>query len=659
MTRVFCSAAAAAAAIAAVFGAAPAVFAQATATATPSPGATVPNSIGYSFTYTVNAGAGSDPAATPAPNGATFKTLERALSDAITRKNAGSNVVVNVRPGTYYENVSMPAASSVGDDTAWLTIQRASGFSGPVIVSGATKELPNNSDWNSGWTSVGNGVWRHVWPYDYTLSPIPGYYDGGPNLADTARHGAKVPLTRRKELIFVGNTMLRQVGSTNSTGSAAPPASVMVDGSFHVNVNTTATDSEGRQTNPPAAAPNNYVFINPPGNTNPNGASVEVALRPSAMSVNRRRNVILRGLDFARTTGYQTGNTEGYGLSIGGGCVNVLVEDCNAYYNNNVGMRLSGEAITVRGSDASDNGVKGMFGSYVFNVRTLDSSTNRNNFRGDWAGYISGAAPSGFKFMHTRGTTWIRHTANDNFSRGMWWDSDCTNIYAESCFMSGNRWSGMFVEYVQGPTLVKRSIIKDTVLSGDDETPQFTGGLLLSTCTDVTLQSNIVYNNASWQLRILNTAIRGDDTNLDTDEPLRLAPRRFSFKNNVLLGAGTGQIALTFPPDGPATSPGSDNYPFSGIYDTMDSGLTAASSGPNCFWNASRSDLFGTTADETYALTTRLLEAWRPYAGQEWASIQQQPGFASPSANDFRLTLMMNGQRNPLLDWNLPTAPLD
>lgn len=647
--RVFCSAAAAAVAF---LGASSVVFAQAAATPAPAPGASIPASIGYAYTYTVNAAASADPATTPAASGATFKTLARALSDAIARKNASGNVVVNIRPGTYYESIEIPASTNVTNDTAWLTIQRAPGFSGAVVVSGATETLPDNSAWNTGWTNVGNGIWRHAWPYNWTLSPVsgnyPSYYDGGPNLSSVSDHGPDVYLTRRKELVFVGNTLLRQVGST--TG-AAP--TTLPDGSFHLNVNTAATDNNGRPTHPPAAPPNRYVYINPPGTTNPNGASVEVALRETGMRINKRRNVVLKNLDFTRVTGYQDDSDAGFGLSINNGCVNVLVEDCRAYHNNHTGMKFSNglvNAVTIRRTNASENGVLGMFGWYADNIRAEDSITNRNNFRGDWGGFISGAAPAGFKFLHTRGTSWIRHTANNNWARGMWWDSDNTDVYVESCFMDGNVWSGMFIEYSQGPFLVKRCVISNTRLAGEGETPQFIGGLLMSTCNDVTLQSNILHNNASWQMRILNTPRRTDAVNRDTRESLPLSPRRFSFENNVLLASGADQVALSFPPN--ETGP-SAMYPYTDIYATMDSGVNTATSGPNCFWNWSRSDLYGTTADASFLLTTRSLADWRTYSGQERASIQQTPGFVDPTNNNYTLN-----SGSPVAGWNLPTAPL-
>ena len=334
-------------------------------------------------------------------------------------------------------------------------------------------------------------------------------------------------------------------------------------------------------------------------------------------------------------------------------CANVLVEDVLSQWNDGVGLMVSGAGgfrtdFTLRRVRLLHNGGAGL---YVFNVQNLlaeDSETSFNNFRGDWAGWIDPDGPAGTKFARVQGSTWRRQHVIGNACRGIWCAGGNTDVTVEDGAVRDNLLSGLRSGDNPGPMLVRRCLVVGTKghPSVRDNAP-FSAGLSLAGTPDVTLESNVVANNAATQLDL------GDAPG---KPPLRA--ERHVYRHNVFYSGDAGASLYRMPVSESAAKPR-----FAFYYETL-------AAGENCFWTPAKLEMFegyfyrggNRRAAAVYTSTAVKLDEWQSAAQKETGhpsdalgprieggSLWQDPLFVDPAEGDYRLK-----PSSPVADWDLP-----
>ncbi len=336
---------------------------------------------------------------------APMRTVQAALSKAdrsFNHKNLGSRV--EILPGTYRESVKIWPTS--GRTSAPITLEAA--VPGTVTISG--------SDIYTGWADEGAGVvFDHPWTYKFGACALP---SGWPS-------GLK-PIVFRREMVVVNGTPLTQVLDS----------SLLTPGTFLVSEAT------------------NQLRVAPPAGVNLNTATVEVATRPTTVTVSGRTNFVVRGLGLEHAASC---------LSFEGGEVsnssNVLVDTIWASNNSWGGFGLyNTNNVTIQNSIASYNGGFGMNLAHSTNLLLSNSETDYNNWRGAQGAFYDWGM-GGVKFWQTHGAKVQTFYAYNNHAQGLWFDTDNRQITVENAVLSGNLLPNLQLELNVGPISMNNSVL--------------------------------------------------------------------------------------------------------------------------------------------------------------------------------------------------------
>src|SRR5262249_21087561 len=226
-------------------------------------------------------------------------------------KNIGTKILI--APGYYRESLAIWQQS---DTPIVFEAMRA----GETIVDG--------SDIWTGWQRQGSSnTYTHSWPYNWGLAAVPSDWQ-----SDALSQGAFNPIVRRREMIFVRGTQLKQVLSSAE----------LREKNFYVD--------EGSHT----------VYVWPPAGTDMSTAQVEVAVRPSLFLAMGNKNIVLRGIVFR----YANSSLNASAVHFEGAS-NILIEDCRFGMNNWGGLSFgSSRNVSVRRSVANANGGIGMAAAF-------------------------------------------------------------------------------------------------------------------------------------------------------------------------------------------------------------------------------------------------------------------------------------------------------
>lgn len=472
------------------------------------------------------------------------RTIQRGAALAEAANRLGTPATVLIAPGTYRETVSTSRAYNSTD--AAITFEAA--VPGTVVISGA--------DIRQDWSSAGDGTWKTTWTANYGLAPIP---DGW--AAPFERMGVN-DLIRRREMVFVGGRLLRQVLSV--TELRATPESFFVD--------------EGAD----------RLTIRPPSGVDPTRATTEVATRGRLFQVNKWRNLTLRNLVFRHaSTSFQSPAVAFHRVA------NVLVEGTRFEWNNWGGLKIGfSSGVTVLRSSADNNGVSG-FDAFQSTDITLENTTNSYNaWRGAWSNYLGWDA--GSKFMKTRRVVLRNHQAIGNHAHGIWFDTDNSNIRIERAFTARNRLNGINVEANQGPIT-----ITGTVSCRNQKSGIFDGH-----SNDVAVTDNRIFGNQWQQIRFSGDLYGRTITTYDTGQTHTIRSERWTINGNVFATeAGSQQIYRT--------TSGTD------MWEYFRRSLTADR---NTYWSTANSRPFELPLGRTVDLA-----GWRSHTGDDRSSGSTAP----------------------------------
>ena len=402
----------------------------------------------------------------PGTAAAPLLSIQEAVDRALENKRNALATRVVVHAGTYRESVSFLRYTNHPDSQPNNTTPMLFEAQPPgsVVLSG--------SDVFPDWQAVGAGLYEAPWLQDWGL-----YTDDPTGVPE---------LSQRREMVFENGTLLTQVLTRAE----------LTNGSFHVDEET------------------DRLTIDPLGNA---PGFIEVALRDRIWRQEWESHVTVRGFVIEHAA---TAWRNGYAaLGINGG-TNVLLEDLNLRWNNGNGVFLTGENMTLRNSQLSDNGYNAWGTWRLKDLLIEDVEANRNNWRGHLTGFMSWSV--GNKLFGVHGLTVRRLTARDNFSRGLWLDYDLQDVVLEQLVLENNFRDGVFLEASPGPL-----VMRDSRICNNQQ-----HGILTAHMENVILERVTLCDN-----RIAGLNASGDDggrevVDWETDESSVLTVRDWTIQNS-------------------------------------------------------------------------------------------------------------------------------
>lgn len=395
-------------------------------------------------------------------------TLRRGMQRALDNLRGGVATRVVFRPGVYRQDLS---ALVWDTGKARDTLLILEGTPGKSVWSGADV-FPLSS-----WRRRG-ALLVHDWPASFgNYAP----FWGPPRL-----------IAHRREMAFVGGDALRPevletykiggLGLWDSQGvtydyrGLRDPRTTLTPGTFGV----TERPENGR-----------FVFLRPaaPGRLTEN--SIELSLRPRALKLGAKRNVVLRGLDFVRFATPMPGADPDAPVTFSGdgGTArpgNVLVDRCRFLWNSGSALTIAGTNWTVRDSTFNYNGLSGISTSGdCANVVFDGCETSFNCWRA-WRGGENDWSFGGVKMHGTDGQLVRRHTALGNCSTGLWWDVYCGRVDVTDSVSLANANADLKWELSQGPFHGLRLVLGGSKV-GDDYVSNNVG--------DSLLEDSVVYHD--------------------------------------------------------------------------------------------------------------------------------------------------------------------
>ncbi|MCP5023919.1 MAG: right-handed parallel beta-helix repeat-containing protein [bacterium] len=413
-----------------------------------------------------------------------LKTIQAGYKLALQNRSNSLGTRVWLHPAVYREAIQ-GGASGGGPPIVFQAV-----VPGTAVISGADL-------WNTGWTTdPGTNLEVNTWSHDWGVEANP-----------WVKHKITItPLGRRREMLIVNGINLEQKLSLTETISSP--------GSFYV--------EESSDT----------IYVNPLEGPLAN-AQVEVAVRPTLVKCQGVSDLALKGIVFMHANSILPFSAVEIVEQD-----NIYVEDCRFEWNNWQGLSFwNTKGVTVRRSTATHNGGDGMEGSQVQGALFEECETSYNGWRAKKGGLNSWAI--GQKFTRARNLTFCRHRSFGNETRGLWLDSDCSDIVIKDSYFANNGREGICLEACQGPTLISGCLI----------TENQGGGLVTSNTHGLTLQNCVFDGNWSEvEGESAQVTIAGVDTRCFRDFvsgiPIVLGNDDWTWVENKMVGRNAAQAVI-------------------------------------------------------------------------------------------------------------------
>ena len=374
----------------------------------------------------------------------------RGTADATTIAGCGfaEGRAIIVRAGTYREDVRPTA-----DRVALVAYPGER-----PVVTGADLIPPG------GWAPVGDGVWRHTWTWA-ALDNSTGETSPG----------------RRRELFVLDGAVLQGMG-----GEQRP---AIPDGRFWV---------EG-----PPAAPE-AVYLNPPGDADPNAAAVEVGQRAFLFAPadatggrcgrSRRTGLLVAGMTFR----HGTAPRQRFAVCLGAADGALLDSDVGG--QNGGGVDLSGRGHTAMGNRIHDNGIEGVGGTGAVDVELAFNDVRRNG----WADPDGRGHGGAGKFTRSRGLVAHHNVFADNEVNGLWLDINNRNAVVAANLFERNANTGLFFELFSDSSLVVDNVcVENRPRASGSRGGQLAGCVRLTDAVGVVVAFNTVARAANAALVVV------------------------------------------------------------------------------------------------------------------------------------------------------------
>lgn len=415
--------------------------------------------------------------------------LQAKFNQAAAAQHQGQEVQLEFAPGIYRQTATLQSQPNPAlHELPPVTLTAAQ--PGTVIFSGADV-------WDDWQLTETQGVYQHPWPFQWGFSGNP-----------WERYDIDLPLLmQRGELAWINQNRLQPV----LTRPELQPGTFQAD---------EATKS---------------IYLSPVDKLDWSTATVEISTRRNGLTLDQAENIILRNFKFEKYGGTFTG-----AVTIGRSR-NITVDHCQFYENNWTGLNINeSQGITVTHVISAENGMRGLGGAFISDLTVENVESRGNNWRGHLTGYYDWDA--GEKYFYLRRATFTNYRAINNYSAGLWFDSDYQNIMVDNSQFTGNAVTGVFIEAGPGPIIVKNSIITNNYSIAPNylQTP----GLFGWAAENVTLENNIIAGNLGAQIGVRDLYVR-DVEIPETQTTETFVSRNWHLRNNWLMATQAQEFLIS------------------------------------------------------------------------------------------------------------------
>jgi len=369
----------------------------------------------------------------------------------------------------------------------------------------------------------------------------------------------------------------------------------------------------------------------------PNDHQIEASVRHYCFSAAGTSHLTVRGLHVR----YTVGRAQQGAFEVNGD--NLLVENCVVEFSHGRGLSCTGKNITIRNCLIRYNGASGAGGCLK------DSLWENNSLIGNTTlGHSHGWEAGGVKFVRSNRLTIRGCRFIDNDGPGLWFDWNNSEITIERNFCSGNRGSGIMMEFspafaAPGPDAkavvetdedIKKgrvrdlrepapSIIRNNIVVNQRHDGTWGHGILLQLASKTHVLNNTVFGTAAYGIFLRY-------------HPYGHTPHRIVdnvIMNNIVADNGGCQIYIT--PD-PKDKPGSVARNVSDYNLFFDSANWAKSKARGKLPWSFETETWSRWGKTQFAGTFSR-EEWTKIYGYDEHSLQRDPRFVSAGALDFRL----------------------
>jgi hypothetical protein len=429
-------------------------------------------------TYYVNAQSGADNNSGTAESKA-LKTVGKAFALAKSDLQKGLGVKIKIAAGIYREGGMQMNAGNWSKEAqkAVFVIEGEPG----VILTGLDDY---SGDWQK--TKENPKIYKKLWPYSFGLIDL--------MVWDYTL--IFKPESSRSEVVMMNGELLLPVpiekhewvdpdGPTirHSTIKSEPGKFVyrgfnglddMTPGTYGI----TEHEDNGK-----------YIYIYPPPELDITTSTIEASTRHVCMIIDRKENLVLRGLHIKGYASFICGKSEP-SMVVNG--KNILIENCSFNYNGSRGLKsLSTKHITYRQCVFNYNGWCGLTGgAEADNVLMEDCESSYNNWRGHLGGHYGwdAAAVKFWKVNAQIGIKIVGHKSFANLTHGYWLDHSFTPVskveISDSYFIGNLFGAQLYLEKLGGPINVSGCVVWNE-----------TGNMLINgTAHNVSFRNNIFYS---------------------------------------------------------------------------------------------------------------------------------------------------------------------
>jgi hypothetical protein len=446
----------------------------------------------------------------------------------------------------------------------------------PIVLRadrGAQVTITGSVEVDSGWSSVGQGIYSHV------LSGTAPYFPPG---QQQLSRGA----TLARNQVFVDGAYMPQVDPTNT-----PPPN-----SFYINAEHSA------------------LVLRLADGADPNTGKHHIEISDTSgplLTTEGHSFIRIEWLHFEHGANQPQGNAL---IQIPGGS-HCAVDHCSVRYAAGAGITVhavnigkDGTGHVVSNSIFSLNGQEGIHANGLQDCQFVDNETSFNNTFPDKVVSVLWEA-GGNKFSRTNGVSVVRHLSHDNVGSGIWFDVDNTNAIIADSTSYGNR-IGIQYEISYTGTITGNISYSNRATAGDGDSGM---GIQIESSSGTKVYNNTAAWNDNFGIVVAGAAREDGAGHMDL--PYSNYVENNIIANNGLRAGGQNLLMALGPiPAAPNTfvalRPNISDY--------------------NLFW-ATAAGSFRGSVSLSSTITSADLAGWRQKSGLDAHSKWGDPGFVGTS----------------------------
>ncbi|WP_447971529.1 right-handed parallel beta-helix repeat-containing protein [Nitrospira sp. M1] len=256
---------------------------------------------------------------------------------------------------------------------------------------------------------------------------------------------------------------------------------------------------------------------------------IEVATRAQLVRVSRLKNFVIQGLQFQ----HSASAIAQHGAVHISGSQNILIEDNRFVLNNWAGLGFSRvRNVTTRRNIMHHNGGIGWKGIWIKSLLSEHDSIRFNNWRGVKGNFLRWDA-GGIKHLHIHEATYNNIIASNNMTRGLWLDTDNSDIIINRACLCANLTDGLKIEASPGPIRIENSRMCNNKRHG----------FQVNTGRRIMLRNNVFANNKEYPIQITGSKVRSM-INWESRQKLDVRTQDWTMIGNVMFSHNKSLFTL-------------------------------------------------------------------------------------------------------------------